>query len=114
MLGQLGLLFSLNDLLQLNKKREIQQRKDLGFLMGCQCFVTVEILYTSQVLSRWCVSQMSSPLTDPNHPLPQLIPRWPEPQNQKLYLPSLILNDINLGAECQARQRWLLQTQQPQ
>ena len=83
--------------------------------MGCQCFVTVEILYTSQVLSRWCVSQMSS--LQPAQITPQpasadpTVARASEP---KALLPPLILNDINLGAECQAQQRWRLQTQHPQ
>lgn len=88
MLGQLGLLFSLNDLLQLNKKREIQQRKDLGFLMGCQCFVTVEILYTSpSAVQMVCLTRCHLPSLTQITPH-AFSPRWPEPQNQKLYLPS--------------------------
>jgi len=45
--------------------------------------VLVRILYTSQVLSRWCVSQMSPPRTNPNHPQLQVISQWPELKNQK-------------------------------
>lgn len=94
--------------------REKSAKKGPGFFNGlpvlCDCRNS---LYISSAVQMVCLTDVVSS-TRPNHPPPQLIPRWPEPQNQKLYFPSLILNNINLGAECQAQQRWRLQTQHPQ